>query len=123
MIALAEKGVSQKAEGKQTDDTVRVTLRMPREVHEKLKYWADKKEYSVNDFVPMLVDYYAAIQYGDYELPSLEAQRVNQLIELVGVLHKDVQALQGLIIDGFNNLLKLTHGDNYLLEAQETGEF
>ena len=121
---MAERNTSQKSEGKQdNDETVRVTLRMPKDVHEKLKYWADKKEYSVNDFVPMLVDYYAAIQYGDYELPVLETQRVNQLIELVGVLHKDIQALQGLIIEGFNNLLKLTHGDNYLLEAQETGEF
>ena len=121
---MAEKNTAPKSEGKHgSDSTVRVTLRMSKDVHDKLKYWADKKEYSVNDFVPMLVDYYAAVHSGDYELPSLEAQRTNQMVELVESLRKDVQALQGLVIGGFNSLLRLTHGDNYLLEAQETGEF
>ena len=91
-------------------EVIRVTLRLSPEEHEKLKYWAGHHEMTVNDFV-------------DYELPTLEVQRLNQLIESQAALVKEVQSLQGMITNYFSDLLKLTHGDNYLLESDETGEF
>jgi hypothetical protein len=115
--------MAKKSDAPQANETVRVTLRMPRDVHEKLKFWAGKKEYSVNDFVPYLIEYFELRESGNYELPSLEIMRLNQLSELVIALTHRIDTLESIIINGFSSLTTLTRGDNYLMEATETGEF
>ena len=99
----------------------RRTLRLSPECDEKLAYWADKEGYSVNAFIPVILDLYVDIKNGNYQLPTLEQRRLNQLIESIGVMSKDLQSLQQVVINGLDSLIGLTRGDNYLLEA-ETGE-
>lgn len=99
----------------------RLTLRLFQTEYEKLAFWAQKNDMSINEFVPILLEQYIDIYNGNYQLPSLEVQRLNQLIESQAVLSRNVSALESIVINGFDSLLSLTKGDNYLME-QEDGE-
>ena len=97
----------------------RLTLRLSQTDYEKLAHWAQKKEMSINEFVPVLLEQYIDIYNGNYQLPSLEVQRLNQLIESQAVLSRNIQALESIIVNGFDSLLSLTKGDNYLMEDED----
>lgn len=99
----------------------RLTLRLSQTDFERLSFWAQKNDMSINEFVPLLLEQYIDIYNGNYQLPSLEVQRLNQLIESQTVLSRNMMALESIIINGFDSLLSLTKGDNYLME-QEDGE-
>lgn len=101
------------------EDTHRLTLRLYESDFEKLSYWANKQGISINEFVPVMLEQYIAIANGDYELPTLEVKRLNQLIESQSVMSRDMQSLTSVVISGFDSLLKLTKGDNYLLEGED----
>lgn len=79
-----------------------------------------KEEMSINEFVPVLLEQYIGIKNGDYQLPTLEIQRLNQLIETVNVLSRNMQSLESITVNGFDSLLSLTKGDNYLLEDDDS---
>lgn len=100
-------------------DVHRVTLRLNDKDYDRLSYWADKHGVSVNEFVPMLLDRWVSIENGDYQLPTLEQARLNQLIEVIVGMSSNVQSLESVVINGFDSLLKLTKGDNYLLEHED----
>lgn len=116
---MAEKKESVK---KNPDLRERVTLRMTKDEKDKLEYWANKAGYSINEFVLRLLERWVDIENGNYQLPTLEVQRLNQLIESQTVMSRNMQALEQVVINGFDSLLSLTRGDNYLLEQTDDGE-
>ena len=116
---MAEKKDSVK---KNPDLRERVTLRMTKDEKDKLEYWANKAGYSINEFVLRLLERWVDIENGNYQLPTLEVQRLNQLIESQTVMSRNMQALEQVVINGFDSLLSLTRGDNYLLEQTDDGE-
>lgn len=99
----------------------RLTLRFFESDYDRLQYWAEKRGVSINDFIIEMLELYIDIQNGNYQLPTLEIQRLNQLIEITQVLSRNVNALETITTSGFDSLLKLTRGDNYLLD-EEDGE-
>ena len=107
---------------KNSDLRERVTLRMTKDEKDKLEYWAQKAGYSTNEFVLRLLERWIDIENGNYQLPTLEAQRLNQLIESQTVMSRNMQSLEQIAISGFDSLLGLTRGDNYLLEQTDDGE-
>lgn len=98
------------------ESTHRVTLRFGDKDYEKLQYWAKKSAMSVNEFAVVMLELYIDIQNGNYQLPTLEVQRLNQLIEHQAVMSRNLKSLESIVISGFDSLLSLTKGDNYLLE-------
>ncbi len=92
----------------------RITLRVPESVYVQLHYWAEQADCSVNEFFMLMLDQWIDIQNGNYELPTLEASRVNQLVDGSLALQQEVRALTAIVTDGFESLLSLTRGDNYL---------
>ena len=74
---------------------------------------------SINEFVPVILDRWVSIENGNYQLPTLEAARLNQIIDVVTGLSSNIQSLESVTINGFDSLLKLTKGDNYLLEHED----
>lgn len=100
----------------------RLTVRLTNTDYDRLSYWAEKNDMSINEFIPAMLDRWISIANGDYELPTLEIQRLNQIIDVVAGLSSNIQSLESVTISGFDSLLKLTKGDNYLLE-DEDGEF
>lgn len=118
------KGVNDMAGGKKSnvgEDSHRLTLRLADTDFNKLAYWAQNKGVSINEFVVIALERYIDIENGNYQLPTLEVQRLNQLIEAQSVMSQNMQSLETIVISGFDSLLSLTKGDNYLLE-QEDGE-
>lgn len=115
--------MAKKQEVEPSNGTVRVTLRLPAEDYDKLTALAEHNKLSINKFVSDIIDFYQLTHYGNYELPSLEIQRLNQIVERLDRLELSHKTLTKIVVDSFSDLLKLTHGDNYLLEAEETGDF
>lgn len=107
--------------GRATNDVHRLTLRISEDDFQRLQYWADRCEMSVNEY--MVEALYAQIrrENGDYDLPTAEVARLNQLVDLVTELSSNVKSLEDVTTSGFDSLLGLTRGDNYLLE-QDDGE-
>lgn len=101
----------------------RLTLRLTEKDFERLEYWSSKIKVSINEFIPILLDRWIAIENGNYELSTLEQQRLNQLIDVVKGLSMDIQNQGSILSAGFESLLQLTKGDNYLFDRDEDGEF
>lgn len=91
------------------------------DLYQSVVYWSKKKEISINDFLREALNLLIAHQNKDYDLPSLEIQRLNQLIDNMHVLSENVNSLEKITVSGFDSLLSLTRGDNYLLD-EEDGE-
>lgn len=101
----------------------RLTLRLTEKDFERLEYWSSKIKVSINEFIPILLDRWIAIENGNYALSTLEQQRLNQLIDVVKGLSVDIQNQGSILSAGFESLLQLTKGDNYLFDRDEDGEF
>lgn len=102
-------------------DQKRVTVTLSSDEYQQLQYWANKKEMSVNDFLRMAIQFRIAWENRDYDLAPLEVQRMNQLVDVVVAMSQNVKNLESVLVSGFDSLLGLTRGDNYLLE-EESGD-
>lgn len=100
----------------------RITSTVPMDMYERLKYWSDKRDCSMNEYLYDALEEKIGRENGDYDLPTAEVARLNQLIDIVTVLSTNVKSLEEVTISGFDSLLNLTKGDNYLLE-NEDGDF
>jgi len=102
-----------------TNEMHRVTLRMPEILYKDLEYWAARNEINVNELIIESIELMIRHQNKDYNLPVLEVARLNQLIDGMAVLSQNVQSLEHITTYGFDSLLGLTRGDNYLLEMED----
>ena len=100
---------------------VRETVRIHRDTKERASYWADKSNISVNEYYVEAIEEKIRRENGDYDLPTLEIARLNQLIDEIAALTTNVGNLETVTLTGFNSLMGLTRGDNYLLD-DENGE-
>ena len=96
-----------------------LTLRVPEDVYQKMLYWSEKKEQSLSEYLMSALALKIRWDNQDYDLPPLEIQRLNQLIEVVTGLSENQRSLEGVIISRFDSLLNLTMGDNYLLDGSD----
>lgn len=110
------KAVDRENPDKVGEERVRKTLRFYKSDLNRAEYWADKLGVSINDFMMDAAEAYIAIKNGDYEIPTLEAQRLNQMIDAVTALMRQNDASMSAITSSLDALLRLTRGDNYLLE-------
>lgn len=101
----------------------RLTVRLTEKDFERLEYWSSKINASINEFIPIILDRWIAIENGNYELSTLEQKRLNQLIDVVKGLSIDIQNQGRIMSAGFESLTQLTKGDNYLFDSHEDGEF
>lgn len=98
---------------------VRKTLRFHPDTVERVKYWATKRGLEENDYLVLAVEEKIARENGDYDLPTLEIQRLGQLVDEQKANTTNLANLERIVVAGFDSLLSLTRGDNYLLEAEE----
>jgi uncharacterized SAM-binding protein YcdF (DUF218 family) len=74
---------------------------------------------SVNEYIKEAIELAIRHENKDYDLPALEIQRLNQLVDNIAVLSSNVKSVEEVVIHGFDSLLGLTKGDNYLLEHED----
>lgn len=101
------------------DTNRRVTATIKEELYQQAEYWAAKKGISLNQYVAEAIQHMIQYENKDYDLPELEIARLNQLVDTITVLSSNVHSLEGVITSGFDSLLGLTRGDNYLLENED----
>lgn len=97
----------------------RVTATLTQDEYDKLAYVAEKRGVSISDALRegiTLLIRYANEDY--YPLAKLEAERINQLVDHIGILSSNLKNLENITIEGFSSLLNLTRGDNYLFDEE-----
>lgn len=97
-------------------ETKRMNLRLTDYEYERFNYWASEEGCSCSEFVVKLLDMWIDLKNGNYNLETLEVKRLNQLIEAMNVLADSQKSLENVVITGFDSLLSLTKGDDYLLD-------
>ncbi len=85
---------------------------------ERIKYWAEKKGVSINDYVRDATFEAIKRENKDYDIPSMEIARLNQLVDAMNVLSFNVGNLEHIVTSGFDSLFRLTRGENYLLDDE-----
>ncbi|MET3172715.1 UNVERIFIED_ORG: putative DNA-binding protein [Arthrobacter sp. UYCu721] len=98
---------------------VRVAVRLHPDTNERAKYWADKANISANEYIVEAVEEKVRRENGDYDLPTLEIARLGQLIDQMASLSTNVGNLERVTVTGFDSLMGLTRGDNYLLDTED----
>lgn len=97
---------------------VRVTATVNDEDYERMKYWAEKRNISVNDYLRYAVIETIKRENKDYDIPTMEIARLNQLVDAMNVLSFNVGNLEHIVTDGFDSLFRLTRGENYLVDDE-----
>ena len=97
----------------------RVTATITNDEYERLKYWADSHGLSVNEYLREAIELAIRRENQDYDLPTLEIARLNQLVHNMTALSTNVHNLESVVVSGFDSLLSITRGDNYLLESND----
>ena len=97
--------------------TVGIKLRLHPDTVERVRYWAAKQGLSHNEFMTLAVERAVSDANADYDLPALEVQRLNQLVDEHKALSENVRNLERVVTDGLGSLLALARGDDYLLSA------
>ena len=99
-----------------SENTKRMTVRVSDSEYATVQFWSSKLGLSENDFVREAIALKIIHSNVDYDLPTAEIQRLNQLVELISSLNSNVSNLEEVTVNGFNSLISLTRGDNYLLD-------
>lgn len=94
----------------------RVTTTLSDEDFLTLQHWAKQDDVSINDFIRDAILFRIRWKQKDYPLAPLEVQRLNQLLDAIMTLSSNVNSLEQVVVSGFDSLLGLVRGDNYLLE-------
>ena len=97
----------------------RFTASVDDDTYERVNYWAKKNGLSINELLRDAIELYIARQNKDYNLPELEVQRLNQLVDTITVLSSNINSLEKIVTSGFDSLISLTRGDNYLLDEDD----
>lgn len=94
----------------------RVSTMLTDDEYEALKRWVKDEDSSLNDFIHEAIMFRIRWKQKDYPLEPLEVQRLNQLVDIVMTLTSNVNSLERVVVSGFDSLVGLVRGDNYLLE-------
>jgi predicted DNA-binding protein len=98
-----------------------VKIRLHPDTYERVGYWSDKAGLSANEYMSLAVEEKIARANGDYDLPALEIQRLNQMVDELKALSANVTNIETVVVTGFDSLLGLTRGDSYL-QDEDDGE-
>lgn len=96
----------------------RVTAVIDEDEYQRVAYWAQSRDMSVNEYIRYALDLTIRRENKDYDLPTLEVARLNQLVENIQVLSLNVGSLERTLIAGLDSLLRMTRGENYLTDTE-----
>lgn len=111
-----------KQPARNTDERERIVSRVHPDLKRRAEYWSQRRGFgSVNDYLAEALDEKIRRENHDYDLPTLEIARLNQLVDELKALSVNTANLERVVTQGFDSLISLTRGDNYLLD-EEDGE-
>ncbi|WP_026819980.1 hypothetical protein [Arthrobacter castelli] len=101
------------------DRRERTTVRLHPDTKQRVQYWADKRALTVNEYIADAIGEQIRRENLDYDLPTLEIARINQLVDEVKALSTNSANLERVTTQGFDTLIGLTRGDNYLMDDED----
>ncbi|MFF1880073.1 hypothetical protein ACFVVC_01225 [Pseudarthrobacter sp. NPDC058196] len=100
----------------------RVFTRLSSDEKQRAEYWARRRGYpSVNEYYAEAIAEKVRRENLDFDIPDLLTARINQVVDELKALSTNNANLERVVTMGFDSLLGLTRGDNYLLD-EENGE-
>lgn len=109
--------------------SVQKKLRLHPDTVAKVKHWAESEGVSETEYMALAVEEKLSRAVGDFDVPNLAVQRLNQAIDELKSIATGQQNLIQVTTTGFESLLGMARGDSYLLDPesgelgeQETGE-
>lgn len=99
--------------------TGRHNMRMYEEDSQYLIYWSTKFGMDQTEFLLTAMRHYVAWRNQDYDLPTAEVQRLNQMVDAVQNLAVRQEHLEKSVVNGIDALLGLMRGDTYLVEKED----
>lgn len=104
------------------DRRERVFTRLSSDEKQRAEYWAQKRGFSsVNEYVAEAVAEKIRRENLDFDIPDILTARINQVVDELKALSTNNANLERVVTMGFDSLIGLTRGDNYLLD-EENGE-
>ena len=97
----------------------RHSMRMYPDEFNRLVYWSERHGMDRTEFLVAAMDHYIKWLNQDYDLPTAEIQRLNQMIDAVQNMAINQANLQSTVTNGFDAMLGIIRGDNYLVEKEE----
>lgn len=99
------------------NDEFRVYPRFTEEDYQRIRYWAEHEGLKPAQFVVEATLHYIDEMNGNYDLPKLEIQRLNQLVDTTSSLTVAIEALVDVCSNGFSTMQQLATGEmDYLSE-------
>lgn len=100
---------------------VALSLRIHPDLHQRLHYWAEKNDLSVNEYIISAIETAIDHENKNYDLPTAEIQRINQIADTVAGLDHRMETGFKTIFQMMDIFINLTRGDNYLA-GEDDGE-
>jgi antitoxin component of RelBE/YafQ-DinJ toxin-antitoxin module len=100
-------------------DRVRVTVRVDNDTFERMKYWAESRGVSVNEWLRLAIEQRIRWENLDFDVPTAEQRRLAQLVDVTSMLVDTVHNMEAKVDSGFRSLMDLTHGSSYLVDHME----
>lgn len=88
---------------------------------ELIQYWAEKEGVKEGEFLAMAVRAYIRMKHMDYDVQPLHIERLNQVVDVLQQQAVASARLEQTMLDGFDALLGVARGGNYLNEHRENG--
>lgn len=101
--------------------SARHNMRMYPDDYQNLIYWSDAFDMDRTEFLVAAMHHYIKWRNQDYDLPTAEIQRLNQLIDAIQSLAVRQGSLETSVISGLDSMLGVIRGGNYLVD-EEDGE-
>lgn len=110
--------MAEKKKPERDSKSERFSMRMYGDDYNRLVYWADRFGMDKTELLVASMDHYIRWKNGDYDLPSAEIQRLNQLIDAVQNLITQQQEMMKMFVSGFDAIIGMARGDNYLVDDE-----
>ncbi|MGX1195867.1 hypothetical protein [Metabacillus sp. SLBN-84] len=117
----AQKEVSPLRAAPRAKKTDRVNMRLYPEDYNYLLHWSERFGMDQTEFLISAMYHYVKWRNQEYDLPTAEIQRLNQMVDAVHNLVVSHEHLEKSVVNGFDAMLGIIRGDNYLVE-EEDGE-
>lgn len=102
------------------DKRIRHTTRLSPELARMLQYWSSKGDYdSASDYIAQAVQEKIERENQDYDLPTLEIARLNQLVDVSKGIETNLGSLERVVLALSDTVIGLTRGDNYLAKDDD----
>lgn len=97
-----------------------LVIRMHPDLHQRVKYWSERDgAESMNEWIQEAIEQRIARANGDYDLPTAEVARLNQLIDGYEAMARNMESLEKVILTMSDSMISMARGDSYLLDADD----